>query len=86
MGFKTLNEVDVADGTVQLIACKSIEGYSMAGGIITFESPFSGSYLIYSSVFLQNFLQIPKSHLIISSGSKVPTTGEFGRGLGATAF
>lgn len=58
MGFKTLNEVDVADGTVQLIACKSTEGYSMAGGIITFESPFSGSYLIYSSVFLQIFLQI----------------------------
>ena len=82
MGFKTLNEVDVADGTVQLITCKSTEEY-MVGGIITFKPPFRWSYLIHIYLF---FFKSSKSHLIVSSGSKVPTSSEVGRCLGATAF
>ena len=68
MGFKTLNEVDVADGTVQLITCKSAEGY-MAGGIVIFEPPFRALYLIYPSVFPQ-IVQEPSDRIQRIKGTK----------------
>ena len=70
MGFKTLNEVDVADGTVQLITCKSAEAY-MAGSFITFKPPFRGSYLTYIHLSLFKIVQKPSDRIQRIKGTNI---------------